>query len=136
VQRSRWPFIDSLAEERMSDRYMEAKKDLDQMKRHLRKLHMKKEQEISMRRVGRRLCATDIKEMREMEKTIEDLLDQPRSIFNSQQRSMFETVKNQYWASMRSWRNRLVFAEQYRMKRRRNRLQAAAQAKALSGPPA
>jgi len=120
----------------MSDRYMEAKKDLDQMKRHLRKLHMKKEQEIAMRRVGRRLCATDIKEMREMEKTIEDLLDQPRSIFNSQQRSMFETVKNQYWASMRSWRNRLVFAEQYRMKRRRNRLQAAAQAKALSGPPA
>ena len=109
----------------MSDRYIEAKRDLDQMKRDLRKLHMKKEQEIALRRVGKRLCATDIKEMRDLEKTIEGLLDLPRGMFNAQQRSMFETVKNQYWASMRSWRNRIIFAEQYRTKRRRNRLLAA-----------
>jgi len=110
----------------MSDCYVEAKRDLDQMKKLLRKLHMKKEQEIALRRVGKRLGATDIKEMRELEGTIETLLDRPRGMFNSQQRSMFENVKNQYRASMRAWRNRLAFADQYRLKRRQARLRACA----------
>ena len=103
----------------MSDPYMQAKRSLDQSKKLLLRLHMKKEQEIALRRVGKRLCASDIKEMRELEGIIESMLDGPRGNYNAQQRTLFENVKNQYRASMRSWKNRLRFAEQYRLKRRR-----------------
>ncbi|MEW6440932.1 MAG: hypothetical protein AB1640_08350 [bacterium] len=108
----------------MSDPYMEARRELDQAKKLFLKLHMKKEQEIALRRVGKRLCASDIKEMRELEGTIEGLFDRPRTTANAQQRSLLENVKNQYRASMRSWKNRLRFAEQYRLKRRKIRLNA------------
>lgn len=108
----------------VTDLYVEARRDLDQVKKLLRKLHLKKEQEIALRRVGKRLAATEIKEMRELESAIEGALDRPRGMLNAQQRSLFENVKNQYLASMRSWRNRLGFAEQYRTRRRRARLKA------------
>lgn len=105
----------------MADLYVEARRDLDQVKKLLRKLHLKKEQEIALRRVGKRLAATEIKEMRELESAIDEALDRPRGMLNAQQRSLFESVKNQYRASMRSWRNRLGFAEQYRTRTRRAR---------------
>lgn len=105
----------------MADLYVEARRDLDQVKKLLRKLNLKKEQEIALRRVGKRLAATEIKEMRDLEASIEEVLDRPRGMLNAQQRSLFESVKSQYRASMRSWRNRLGFAEQYRARRKRAR---------------
>ena len=105
----------------MPDLYIESKQDLDRLKKLFRRLHFTKEKEISVRRVGKRLPASEIKEMREMEATILALLERQKLVTNAQQRSLFENFKNQYHANMRGWRNRLAFAEAQRMRRRRRR---------------
>ncbi len=102
----------------MPDDYMDTKKELDRLKHLFRRLHMKKEQEIALRRVGKRLSATEIKEVREMEATISAILERPGTLMNAQQRCLFDNFKNQYQASMRGWRNRLAFAEQSHRRRR------------------
>jgi len=103
----------------MPDIYIESKKDLDRIRKLLQRLHFTKEKEISVRRVGKRLAASEIKEMREMEAAIAVLLERQKFVTNSQQRSLFENFKNQHHASMRGWRNRLAFAEAQRMRRQR-----------------
>ena len=50
----------------MPDIYIESKKDLDRIRKLLQRLHFTKEKEISVRRVGKRLAASEIKEMREV----------------------------------------------------------------------
>jgi hypothetical protein len=109
----------------MPDVYMEAKRDLDQIRKMFRRLHLTKEKEIAVRRVGKRLGASEIKEMRETEATIAALLERQKMVTNSQQRSLFENFKNLYQANMRGWRNRLAFAEAQRIRRRRRRLKKA-----------
>jgi len=103
----------------MPDFYVEAKRDLDRIRKLLRRLHLTKEKEISVRRVGKRLAASEIKEMREMEATVAALLERQKFVTNSQQRNLFENFKNQYQASMRGWRNRLAFAEAQKIRRQR-----------------
>jgi molecular chaperone DnaK (HSP70) len=103
----------------MSDLYVEAKVDLDRIRKLFQRLHLKKEKEIALRRVGKRLAASEIKEMRENEATIAALLERQKIVTNAQQRNMFETYKNQFQANMRGWRNRLTFAEAQRVRRRR-----------------
>ena len=49
----------------MTDYYVEAKQDLDRIRKLFQRLHFKKEKEIAVRRVGKRLAASEIKEMRE-----------------------------------------------------------------------
>jgi hypothetical protein len=110
----------------MSDLYIEAKKDLDRIRKLFRRLHFSKEKEIALRRTGKRMAASEIKEMREMEATISVLLERQKIVTNGQQRSLFENFKNQYQANMRGWRNRLAFAEAQRARRRRRRAQNAA----------
>ncbi len=95
----------------MPDPYIEVRKDMDRMKEIFRRLHMNKEQEITLRRMGKRLPASRIKEMREMEGTIQAILERQRTLINSQQKNLLENFKNQYRAQMRSWKNRLAFAE-------------------------
>jgi hypothetical protein len=103
----------------MPDLYIEAKRDLDQIRKLFQRLHFTKEKEISVRRVGKRLAASEIKEMREMEATMAALLERQKYVTNGQQRALFENFKNQYQASMRGWRNRLAFAESQRVRKRR-----------------
>jgi hypothetical protein len=105
----------------MSDHYIESKKDLDRIRKMLRRLHFTKEKEIAVRRLGKRLAASEIKQMREMEATISALLERQKIVTNAQQRGLFENFKNQYQANMRGWRNRLAFAEAQRVRRRRRR---------------
>jgi hypothetical protein len=105
----------------MPDLYIESKQDLNRIRKLLQRLHFTKEKEISVRRVGKRLAASEIKEMREMEATIVALLERQKFVSNAQQRSLFENFKNQYQANMRGWRNRLAFAEAQRLRRRRRR---------------
>lgn len=95
----------------MAEPYLDTKKDLDQMKGLLKRLHMRKEQEITLRRMGKRMPASQIKEMREMETTIETVMDRQRPVTNAQQKNLLDNFKNQYRAQMRSWKNRLAFAE-------------------------
>ena len=101
----------------MPDPYIESKRDLDQIRKLFQRLHFTKEKEISVRRVGKRLAASEIKEMREMEATIAALLERQKYVTNGQQRTLFENFKNQYHANMRGWRNRLAFAEAQRARR-------------------
>jgi len=105
----------------MSDLYVEAKVDLDRIRKLFQRLHFKKEKEIAVRRVGKRLGASEIKEMRETEATIAALLERQKIVTNAQQRNLFETYKNQFQANMRGWRNRLAFAEAQRVRRLRRR---------------
>jgi hypothetical protein len=101
----------------MADPYMEARSDLERMKKMMRRLHQSKEQEISLCRVGKRMPATLVKEMREMETTIETIMNRQPTRMNTQQKNLFENFKNQYMAQMRSWKNRLSFAEKKRFLR-------------------
>jgi hypothetical protein len=101
----------------MPDPYMEARSDLDRMKKVLARIHQIKEQEISFCRVGKRVPATRIKEMREMEATIDAILNRQPARMNTQQKNLLENFKNQYLAQMRSWKNRLSFAERQRLKK-------------------
>lgn len=103
----------------MPDYYIEAKQDLDRIRKLFRRLHFQKEKEIAVRRVGKRLAASEIKEMREMEATMDSLLERQKIVTNAQQRNLFEAFKNRYQASMRGWRNRLAFAEVQRIRRRK-----------------
>ena len=103
----------------MPDLYIEAKRDLDQIRKMFQRLHSTKEKEIAVRRVGKRLAASEIKEMREMEATISALLERQKYVTNGQQRALFENFKTQYQANMRGWRNRLAFAEAHRTRKRR-----------------
>jgi len=103
----------------MSDLYVEAKMDLDRIRKLFERLHLKKEKEIAVRRVGKRLGASEIKEMRETEATVAALLERQKFVTNAQQRNLFETYKNQFQANMRGWRNRLAFAEAQMIRRRR-----------------
>ena len=110
----------------MPDLYVEAKQDLDRLRKLFQRLHFKKEKQIAIRRAGKRLAASEIKEMREMEATIAALLERQKIVTNSQQRNLFETFKNQFQANMRGWRNRLAFAEIQRIRRRRAEAKRAA----------
>jgi hypothetical protein len=103
----------------MPDLYVEAKVDLDRIRKLFQRLHFKKEKEIAVRRVGKRLGASEIKEMRETEATISALLERQKIVTNAQQRNLFETFKNQFQANMRGWRNRLAFAEAQRIRKLR-----------------
>ena len=103
----------------MADPYLDTKKDLDHMKALLKQLHMRKEQEITLRRMGKRMPASRVKEMREMETTIETIMDRQRTVVNAQQKNLLENFKNQYRAQMRSWKNRLAFAEKQSARRGR-----------------
>ena len=110
----------------MPDLYIESKRDLDQIRKLFQRLHLTKEKEIAVRRVGKRLAASEIKEMREMEATLTALLERQKLVTNGQQRSLFENFKNQYQANMRGWRNRLAFAEAQKIRRRRRLARKAA----------
>ena len=110
----------------MSDLYIECKKDLDRIRKLFQRLHFSKEKEIALRRVGKRMAASEIKEMRETEATIAVLLERQKLVTNAQQRSLFDNFKNQYQSNMRGWRNRLAFAEAQRLRRRRRRARKAA----------
>ena len=110
----------------MPDPYIDAKRDLDQIRKLLQRLHFTKEKEISVRRVGKRLPASEIKQMREMEATIAALLERQKYVTNGQQRALFENFKNQFQANMRGWRNRLAFAESRRARKRRRLARKAA----------
>jgi len=101
----------------MPDPYLEARKDLDRIKRLLQRLHRYKEQEISMCRVGKRIPASTVKEMREMEATIEAVMNRRSGPLNTQQKNLFDSFKNGYVAQMRSWKNRLANAERQRFRR-------------------
>jgi hypothetical protein len=101
----------------MSDPYMDVRKDLDRIKKLMKRLHMIKEQEISFRRLGKRMPASRIKEMREMETTIETVMGRPQPGINIQQKNLFESFRNNYISQMRSWKNRLTFAERQRFRR-------------------
>lgn len=113
----------------MPDLYTETKQDLDRIRKLFKRLHFRKEKEISVRRLGKRLGASEIKEMREIEATISALLERQKIVTNAQQRNLFETFKSQYQANMRGWRNRLAFAEVQRIRRRRAEARRAAQLK-------
>jgi hypothetical protein len=110
----------------MPDPYIDAKRDLDQIRKLFQRLHFTKEKEISVRRVGKRLAASEIKQMREMEATIAALLERQKYVTNGQQRALFENFKNQFQANMRGWRNRLAFAESRRARKRRRLARKAA----------
>lgn len=110
----------------MPDLYIESKKDLDRIRKLFQRLHFAKEKEIALRRVGKRMAASEIKEMRETEATISSLLERQKMVTNSQQRSLFENFKNQYQANMRGWRNRLAFSEAQRIRRKRRLARKAA----------
>ncbi len=110
----------------MPDPYIDAKRDLDQIRKLFQRLHFTKEKEISVRRVGKRLAASEIKEMREMEATIAALLERQKYVTNGQQRALFENFKNQFQANMRGCRNRLAFAESRRARKRRRLARKAA----------
>jgi hypothetical protein len=110
----------------MPDLYIDSKKDLDQIRKLFQRLHFTKEKEIAIRRVGKRIAASEIKEMREMEATIAALLERQKIVTNAQQRALFENFKNQYQANMRGWRNRLAFAEAQQTRKRRRLARKAA----------
>jgi hypothetical protein len=103
----------------MPDLYVEAKVDLDRIRKLFQRLHFTKEKEIAVRRVGKRLGASEIKAMRETEATISALLERQKIVTNAQQRNLFESYKNQFQANMRGWRNRLAFAEAQRIRKLR-----------------
>jgi hypothetical protein len=106
-------------EKSRGDPYMEHKKDLDQMRKLFRRLHLRKEQEITIRRLGKRMAASQVKEMREMETTIEALMERRRGTVNALQRNLLDNFRNEYLAQMRSWKNRLSFAERQLLRRPR-----------------
>jgi hypothetical protein len=108
------------AEKSMGDPYMEHKKDLDQMKKMFRRLHLRKEQEITMRRLGKRMPASQVKEMREMETTIEAIMERRRGTINTLQRNLLDNFRSEYLSQMRSWRNRLSFAERQGLRKHRH----------------
>lgn len=97
---------------------MDNKKDLDQLNKIFRRLHQRKEQEITFRRLGKRMPATRVKEMREMEATIEAIMDRQRKVVNALHKNLMESFKNQFQAQMRSWKNRLSFAERQSLRRK------------------
>jgi hypothetical protein len=101
----------------MVNPYYETRKDMDQMKKILRRLHQRKEQEISLHRMGKRMPASRVREMREMEGTIESILERDRLRISTQQKNLFENFKNTYRSQMRAWKNRLMFAERTQFKR-------------------
>ena len=101
----------------MSDPYMDARTDLDRIKKLMHRLQQYKEQEISFCRLGKRMPASRIKEMREMEVTIETIMNRQPPRMNTQQKNLFENFKNNFMSQMRSWKNRLSFAERQRFKR-------------------
>ena len=70
-----------------------------------------------MCRVGKRMPASTVKEMREMEGVIETLMNRQAGRLNIQQKNLFENFKNGYVAQMRSWKNRLASAERQRFRR-------------------
>ena len=106
----------------MYDDYMDMKRDLDRLKKIFRRLHLKKEQEISMRRVGKGMPASQIREMREIETVVDTLLNKPRAAQNTMQKNLLENFKNQYRSQMRSWKNRLANAEKPRRVKRKKRV--------------
>jgi len=71
--------------------------------------------------MGKRMPASQIKEMREMETTIQAIMDRQRTILNAQQKNLLENFKNQFRSQMRSWKNRLTFAEKKRFRRKPSR---------------
>ncbi len=95
-----------------SDEYMDVRKDLDRLKKLFSRLSLKKEQEIMMRRMGKRLPASELRELREMEEAIEKTLQRRTVITSLQLRNLFESFKYQYQSSIRSWKNRMAMAEQ------------------------
>jgi len=106
----------------MYDQYMDTKRDLDRLKKVFRRLHLKKEQEISMRRVGKRMPASQIREMREIETVVDSILNRQRVALNSMQKNLLENFKSQYRSQMRSWNNRLANAEKPRRVKRKKRV--------------
>jgi len=56
-----------------------------------------------------------------MEATIQAVLDRQRTLVNTQQRNLLENFKNEYRAQMRSWKNRLGFAERIRARMKSTR---------------
>lgn len=111
----------------MADPYTEARKDLDRIRRLMDRLLQYKEQEISFARLGKRMPASRVKEMREMEGTIESIMNRQPGRLNTQQKNLFENFKNNYRAQMRSWKNRLTFTERQRFRRNREAAQKAGQ---------
>lgn len=95
-----------------SDEYIDVKQDLDRLKKLFARLSLKKEQEVMMRRMGKRLPASELREIREMEEAIERTLQKRAVITSLQQRNVFESFKYQFQSSMRSWKNRMAMAEQ------------------------
>jgi hypothetical protein len=103
-----------------SDEYIDIKRDLDRVRKLFTRLSLMKEQEVVMRRMGKRLPASEIREMREMEESIQKALSRRTMITSFQQRNLFETFKYQFHSSMRAWKNRLAFAEHLRERKKRN----------------
>jgi len=101
----------------MTDPYMEARKDLDRLRRMMHRLMQYKEQEITFCRLGKRMPASRVKEMREMEATMEAVMSRQPARLNTQQKNLFESFKNSYMSQMRSWKNRLTFSERQRFRR-------------------
>jgi len=101
------------------EEYLDVKRDLDRMKKLFSRLALKKEQEVILMRMGKRLPASEIRDMREIEESILNLLGKKTGITSVQQRNLFETFKHQFQSSMRSWRNRLAYAEQTRVRRKK-----------------
>jgi len=116
----------------MTDQTIEVKKDMEQLNKLLRRLHLLKEQEITLYRSGKRLPTTGIKQMREMEATITALMNRRRLNLNAHQRAHLENFKNKYQASMRSWQNRISFTD-LRKKRKFKRQQRLGQEMKGSG---
>ena len=104
----------------LSDEYLDAKRDLDRVKKVFTRLALKKEQEVVMRRMGKRLPASEVREMREMEDLIQKTLNKRVIIASFQQRNLYETFKHQFQSSMRAWKNRLAFAEHQRGRRKKS----------------
>ena len=106
----------------MYDQYMDTKKDLDRLKKIFRRLHLKKEQEISMRRLSKRMPASQVREMREIETVIDTILNRQRVALNTMQKNLIENFKGQYRSQMRSWKNRLDNAEKPRRLKRKKKV--------------
>jgi hypothetical protein len=103
-----------------SDEYIDVKRDLDRMKKLFTRLGLKKEQELVLVRMGKRLPASEIREMREIEEMIVNMIDRKTVITSLQQRSIFETFKHQFHSSMRAWKNRMAFSEHHRERKRKS----------------
>jgi len=107
----------------MTDQFVEVKKDLEQLNKLLRRLHLLKEQEIVLYKSGKRLASSGIKQMRELEATITAVMNRRRLNLNTHQRAHLENFKNKYHASMRAWNNRMAFTDlRKRRKQKQQRL--------------